>query len=216
MLSRRHASMRTLTLALVSASLLSLPLPGAAQGLRSFGVVVGRLDSRQLRSRSADSRTRSAVAAGVRAELATPKSWLGVGVGLTLAPRGGEHALSAPSGSEPLYGPVHADYLTFSLLPAARIELGPASLSAFVGPALDVHLRGKAAAELAPGFRDPSPQVLMAVAGLGLDVAAPGRVVLGVEVRQEEGLGNAYRNVSEGLRHRSRLISLRLGFRPSP
>ena len=102
------------------------------------------------------------------------------------------------------------------MLPEARIALGPVSLAAFVGPALDVYLGGKAAAELAPGFQDPSPQVMLAVAGLGLDVTGPGRVVLGIEIRQVEGLGSAYRNLSESLRHRSRSISLRLGLRPAP
>jgi hypothetical protein len=109
---------------------------------------------------------------------------------------------------------VHADYLTFSVLPSVRVALGPVSLSAFVGPALDVYLRGDAAVELAPGFQDPTPQVVVAVAGLGVEVAGPARVVLGVEVRQEEGLGGAYRSIPERLRHRSRAVSLRLGFRP--
>jgi hypothetical protein len=113
-----------------------------------------------------------------------------------------------------MYGPVHADYLNFSVLPAAHIALGPLSLSAFAGPALDVYLRGGAVAELAPGFQNPSPQVMTAVAGLGLDVKGPARVVLGVEIRQEEGIGNAYRDLPERLRHRSRSISFRLGFRP--
>lgn len=207
--------MRTLTPVLVSAFLLSLPPPATAQTLGSVGVVVGRLDSRQLRPRGAGSRIRHAVTVGLRAEVATSKSWLGIGVDLRLAPRGGEHALSTPSGSEPLYGTVHADYLTFSVLPAARIPMGPVGLSAFVGPAIDVYLRGEAAAELSSGFRDPSPQVMVAVAGLGLDVAGPAGVVLGVEVRQEEGLSDAYRSVTERLRHRSRSISLRVGLRPA-
>jgi len=207
--------MRTLTLVLVSASLASLPAEGTAQALRSLGVVVGRSDSRQLRARSPDSRTRRATVVGLRAHVDTPRSWLGIGVGLTYSPRGGEYALSSPSGSDVLYGPVHADYLTLSVLPTARLPFGPLSVLLFAGPAVDIHLRGKAASELAPEFRDPSPQVPVAVAGFAVDVTGPGRVVLGIDVRLEEGLGSAYRSFSEQLRHRSRSTAVWLGFRPA-
>lgn len=206
--------MRTLTLVVVSAALMSLPGQATAQAVRSIGVAIGRLESRQIRTRDPESRTRRATAVGLHLHLETPRSWLGVGVGLTFSPRGGEHALSTPSGSEPLYGPVHADYLTFSVLPTAYLPLGPVALSLFAGPGVDVYLRGGAASELASGFRDPNPQVMVAVAGFGANVTGPGRVLLGVDLRLEEGLGSAYRMVSERLRHRSRSICLFFGFRP--
>lgn len=207
--------MRTLTLVVVSAAQLGLPGQATAQAVRSIGVAIARLESRQLRTRAPESRTRRATAVGLRVHLGTPRPWLGVEVGLTFSPRGGEHALSAPSGSEPLYGPVHADYLTFSVLPTAYLPLGPLTLSLFAGPAVDVYLRGQATSELESGFRDPTPQVMVALAGLGASVTGPGRILLGVDLRLEEGLGSAYRMVSERLRHRSRSISLFLGFRPA-
>jgi hypothetical protein len=207
--------MRTLSMVVVSAALVSLPAHATAQAVRSVGLAIGRLDSRQLQTRAPESRARRATALGLHVHLETPRSWLGVGVGLTFSPRGGEHALSTPLGTDPLYGPVHADYLTFSVLPAAYLPLGPLTLSLFAGPAVDVYLRGEAAPELTSGFRDPNPQVLIAVAGFSASVTGPGRVLLGVDLRLEEGLGSAYRLASERLRHRSRSISVLLGFRPT-
>ncbi len=197
---------RALTAA--AAALFIWATPASAQGPRAVGLSLGVNDSRQLISRQDPSETRTGLLGGAFIDVETPAG-IDVLAEAYLVQRGGKVALD-----EGILAEVEADYLAFGVYPKLRVGVGPASLYALAGPYVEMHLRTRAGGELAVEYREPATQVFGVSAGAGLEVAVVQRYALSLEIRHDEGLGDAFPNSTAGVRHRTVSVLLRLAKMP--
>ena len=144
--------------------------------------------------------------------MATPVSWLHIVLEASIARRGGDYETETSAGSATQSARV--DYLSFALLPTARLDLGRAALYGALGFARESDLGVNSTAELAPLFTDPASQVLAFTAAAGVEVSIGRGWSARLELRELKQVSPAFRPVSGEIRHRSREIVLKVGLRP--
>lgn len=192
----------------------ALALAWAAPSARAQGTavggVVGTVTAKQLRARSADSDERGGFLAGAWIDVDAPPRWLSILAEASFVRRGGAYDLD-----ERVRGvPVEVDYLSLAVLPTFGVRVGPASLRAFAGPAVDMNLRTATAAQLEPVFREANAQVFSLAAGVGGGVRR-GRTTIRLEGRRHWQVGSAFAGDVGEVRHRSTELLLRVGVRPA-
>ena len=134
-LKRPNREQEPLRLSLTFASLLGLTLtlaaPADAQGTYTAGALLGQVESRQLHSHADDTEARTDVVFGAFVDVATPLSWLHIGLEASIARRGGDYQTTTAAG--PTAQSARIDYLSFSLMPAVWHDFGPFALYVAAG-----------------------------------------------------------------------------------
>lgn len=161
-----------------------------------WGLALGAHRSRILVAREDTRDTRNGWRVGAYVLAPTPLG-LRVQGEAALVQRGGRARL--PGGS----GALEADYLSMSVLPRWDLSAGPVTLFVYAGPSVEVHLRTRAAAELAEVYRQANTQVLGLELGTGLAVGLGGGQRISVELRLSEGLVSAFADPAPETRLRS-------------
>lgn len=147
------------------------------------------------------------VGAWVRA--ATPLGWLSIRAEGAYTQRGGD-VVSDVAG-QPVNGGIRSDYVTIALDGRATVGLGPLRLHVAAGPSFDVLIRSRLDQTLAPVLQQEGTAVFGVQAGVGLGVQVTERVLVEVEARIHEGLGDAYSGDFLSVRNRSREVVIRVG-----
>ncbi len=142
-----------------------------------------------------------------------PLSWLSILAEAAYIQRGARLPLSSGGGST-LLGDVRVDYLAASVLPTARVSIGPVSVYGYAGPGLEVNVRTRTARELSVAYQNYKAQVLVGQAGAGIALRVAGRWSLRAEIRRSADLTPAYTKAPGEIHFRSTEILLRVGVRP--
>ena len=202
----------TFTLGSLLGLSLALAPSAAAQGTFTVGPFVGQIESRQLHSHGNDTETRSDVVLGAFVDVATPVSWLHIGVEASFARRGGDYLTTTAGG--PTTQSARIDYLSVALLPTVWHDFGRFGLYMSLGFARESNLGIRSTAELAPLFSEPASEVLALVAAAGVEVSIIRAWSARLEVRELSQVSPAFRPTSGEIRHRSREFVIKVGMRP--
>ena len=163
-----------LTFACLLGLTLTLAAPADAQGTYTAGALLGQVESRQLHSHADDTEARTDVVFGAFVDVATPLSWLHIGLEASIARRGGDYQTTTAAG--PTAQSARIDYLSFSLMPAVWHDFGPFALYVAAGFARESDVGIGSTAELAPLFDEPSSNVFALTAAAGLAHIVVGNV----------------------------------------
>lgn len=202
----------SLTLACLLGLTLTLAAPADAQGTYTAGALLGQVESRQLHSHADDTEARTDVVFGAFVDVATPLSWLHIGLEASIARRGGDYQTTTAAGPTPQSARI--DYLSFSLMPAVWHDFGPFALYVAAGFARESDVGIGSTAELAPLFDEPSSNVFALTAAAGLEVSFMRKWSARLEVRELNQVSPAFRAPSGDIRHRSREFVIKVGMRP--
>ncbi len=192
--------------------LLALPLPLNGQVRRTVGVHVGETRSHQVWSGPISSRTANGLSLGVNVDVPTPAEFLSIRVGLGYVRRGSEvwDEDLDPNGAAPTN--IRSHYLSVPVQGKVRWRFGPGTVYLFAGPAVDHLLETGCDQDLCRVLREELPTVLSVTAGSGVSVDFGDRFRVELEVQLAEGLTEAYRADSSGIRYRTVEILFRAGF----
>lgn len=196
----------------LAASALALACIGPLHAQESgtvVGVLAGAVRTTQLWTPSAEGESHDGLIAGAWAEAPTPAAWLTIAVEGAYTQRGGDVELE--SGGQPATGGIRMGYLTIGVRVVARRAVGPVSAWVTLGPTLDQVLSRRIDPVLAQIFEDETPTVFGVTAGGGVAARLSDGLLVGVEVRVTEGLGDAHQGTSISVRNRSVEAVLRVG-----
>ena len=172
-LKRPNREQEPLRLSLTFASLLGVMLtfaaPADAQGTYTVGGLLGQLESRQLHSHADDTQARTDVVLGAFVDVATPLSWLHIGLEASIARRGGHYETTTAAG--PTTQSARIDYLSFALMPAVWHDFGPFALYMSLGFARESDVGIGSTADLVPLFSEPASNVFALAAAAGLEIS---------------------------------------------
>jgi len=215
-LKRPNREQEPLRLSLTFASLLGVMLtfaaPADAQGTYTVGGLLGQLESRQLHSHADDTQARTDVVLGAFVDVATPLSWLHIGLEASIARRGGHYETTTAAG--PTTQSARIDYLSFALMPAVWHDFGPFALYMSLGFARESDVGIGSTADLVPLFSEPASNVFALAAAAGLEISFMRRWSARLEVRELNQVSPAFRAPSGDIRHRSREFIIKVGMRP--
>jgi len=195
-----------------TAFLLTAAVPCLGQELRTVGIHLGQVSSRQLLSGPYSTGTSTGITAGVNVDVPTPLNHFSVRGELAYNQRGGvvwddELDPEREAGAE-----TRSHYLSVLLQGKAVARWGPGAAYLFAGPTLDQLLETQCSEDLCRLLVEETPTVLGVTAGSGVSLAFWDRFRGDFEIRLTEGLAEVYRFSDSEVRYRSVEILFRGSF----
>ncbi len=188
--------------------------PRVLAQIRAVGGHLGRTNSVQLLGGGLETDERRGLLLGAFVEVATPLERLGVIAEASYVQRGGRVSLETVGlqGQETV--DTRVDYISFSLMLAARLFRNPVGIYAYAGPAGDYYMNVQGEPAVADLYFTQKSPVLTGVVGGGVELLVAQRWSLRLEARLTEGLTAAFQGRLGEIRHRSFELLIRAGVRP--
>jgi hypothetical protein len=182
---------------------LLLPAAGSAQGRGTIGIHGGQVRSHQVWSGPISTDDATGLTVGVNVDIPTPVTGLSVRAGAGYWGRGSliwDSSLD-PEGVSP--GKVRSHFLGVTLQGKLGIVLGPATAYLVAGPTFEQLLDTECSSDLCGILVDERPTNVGAAVGAGLGISIAGGYRVEVETLFTEGLTEAHRSPTSGIRYRS-------------
>jgi hypothetical protein len=197
-----------LLLLLVAPPLIWVP-PSSGQVQRTVGFHLGQARSHQIWSGPISTGTAIGVSFGVNVDVPTPVPVLSIRAELGYVGRGSVVWDEEIDPGGLAAANVKSHYLSMPIQGKVRFRLGPASVYFVAGPTVDQLLDTQCTQDLCRALSEERPTVFSVTVGSGVSVDFQDRFRGDLEVTLTEGLTDAYRSNSSGIRYRSLEFLLR-------